>query len=271
MPELPEVETVRRGLELGARGKRIVKAVQHRDDIRFPLPSKLSQRLQGQVIDVIGRRGKYLLFEIGSLKLIGHLGMSGSFVLRYSGMDAQKHDHLIWTLDDGQELVYHDPRRFGFVLEAEDGFEAHPMIQALGVEPLSNHFNAVDLAQKLAKRAAPIKSVLLDQAVVAGLGNIYVCETLFRANIHPARPAKECVDHADALVPIIRDVLQEAITSGGSTLRNYATASGDTGYFHHKFQVYGRENKPCLICSVQIQRITQSGRSTFFCPSCQPA
>lgn len=270
MPELPEVETVRRGLMLGAQGKRIIKAELRRPNLRFPFPDNLSQRVHGQRIDAIRRRGKYLLFEIGAERLIGHLGMSGSFVIREAGALPQKNDHLIWELDDGHELIYHDPRRFGFLLDAPEGFEAHKMVSVLGVEPLSNQLSAPYLAEKLSARAAPIKAALLDQSIIAGLGNIYVCEALFRAQIHPARPAKECVDDAEILVPIIRQVLEEALESGGSTLRNYATASGDMGYFQHRFQVYGREKKQCFQCDTEIKRIVQSGRSTFFCPACQP-
>lgn len=269
MPELPEVETVRRGLMLGAQGKRVVKAQLRRPNLRFPFPDGLSARVQGKCIDAIGRRGKYLLFEIGTEKLVGHLGMSGSFVIRAAGTSPQKHDHLIWELDDGHELVYHDPRRFGFLLDAPNGFDAHKMVAVLGVEPLSNQLSAPYLVEKLSLRAAPIKAALLDQSIIAGLGNIYVCEVLFRAQIHPARPARECAGDAEMLVPIIRQVLEEAIESGGSTLRNYATASGDTGYFQHRFRVYGREKKQCFQCNTVIERIVQSGRSTFFCPICQ--
>lgn len=269
MPELPEVETVRRGLEAGALGKTILSAAQYRNDIRFVLPDTLSQRLQGQTINHIGRRGKYLLFTIGNLQLIGHLGMSGAFIVRSKDHIRHIHDHLVWQLDNNTEIAYHDPRRFGFILEATDGFDAHSMIAALGAEPLSNHLHGEYLAKKLYSRAAPIKNVLLDQSVIAGLGNIYVCELLYRCHINPARSAKECVNDVDNLVTQCRIVLEEAIASGGSTLRNYANASGGSGYFQHHFSVYGRQGQDCYHCATSIIRITQAGRSTFFCPQCQ--
>ncbi len=269
MPELPEVETVCRGLREYAQGAVIDAAVQYRDDIRFALPKHLSERIAGLPLNAISRRGKYILLDIGSLKFIAHLGMSGSFIVR-DPQQVRKHEHLVWQLSNGKEMVYHDPRRFGFFIEAEQGWEAHPMIAALGAEPLSNHCNAEYLAEKLKDKKAPIKNVLLDQRIITGLGNIYVCELLWRCHIHPARAAGDCVPQAEDIIRHMRDVLNEAIESGGSTLRDYATASGSSGYFQHHFKVYGRGKKPCFACNMTVERIVQAGRSSFFCPSCQP-
>ncbi len=270
MPELPEVETVRAGLDRYVGGKHIVSARLHRPNLRYPFPPDLVKQVTAQRVDRIRRRAKYLLFDIGDVTLIGHLGMSGRYVVRAQGSEVQSHEHMTWILDDGMEVVYHDPRRFGFVLSTgRNQWQTHPMITTLGVEPFSPECSAQYLAEQLATRRTTIKQLLLDQRVIAGIGNIYASEVLFRTGIHVQTPADACVDKAASLVLTIRQVLQSAIDSGGSTLRNYAKASGDSGYFQHQFQVYGREGKPCYVCKTPIHKITQSGRSSFFCPSCQ--
>lgn len=268
MPELPEVETVCAGLRRYAQGEKIISAAQYRNDIRFALPERLSERIEGLSLTSIRRRGKYILLEVGSLQFIAHLGMSGRFIIR-DPQEKCKHEHLVWQLSNHKEMIYHDPRRFGFFIEADQGWDNHPMIAALGVEPLSPRCNAEYLANKLISKKAPIKNLLLDQRIIAGLGNIYVCEVLWRCRIHPAQAGGDCVLHIADMVRHIKDVLHEAIESGGSTLRDYATASGSSGYFQHQFRVYGREGKPCFSCGRDIKRIVQAGRSSFFCPSCQ--
>jgi formamidopyrimidine-DNA glycosylase len=269
MPELPEVETVCRGLREYAEGATVLDAQQYRADIRFAIPEKLTERIIGQVLSRITRRGKYILLQIGSEQFIAHLGMSGSFIVR-DPQQVQTHEHLVWELSNGKQLVYHDPRRFGFFIDAPAGWHEHPMIQTLGVEPLSNYLHAAYLEQAFYGKKAPIKNALLDQSIIAGLGNIYVSEVLWRCGIHPARAAQDCTSHADDMVIHIRNVLEEAIDSGGSTLRDYATASGSSGYFQHHFNVYGREKQPCFRCETGIMRQVQAGRSSFFCPTCQP-
>jgi formamidopyrimidine-DNA glycosylase len=269
MPELPEVETVCRGLRAAIQGQRITRVTLNRADLRYPFPSALPQLLEGHTINAIERRAKYLLFTIGNAHFIGHLGMSGSFVVRRCGeVVPQKHEHMCWVLEDGREVVYHDPRRFGFFVQAES-FASHPFLSSLGEEPLSNDFTPALLAEKMQGKTSAIKQFLMDQRVVVGIGNIYASEILFRARLHPATPAGLCVPFAAPLVQYTRQVLEEALESGGSTLRNYATASGDTGYFQHHFQVYGREKEPCFTCVTPITRITQAGRSSFFCAMCQ--
>ncbi|OYQ35882.1 DNA-formamidopyrimidine glycosylase [Niveispirillum lacus] len=279
MPELPEVETVRNGLALKLQGRRLVRVDQHRPDLRFPLPIDFAQRLTGRQVQSLDRRAKYILIRVeGGLVWMIHLGMSGSMVVKPgpAGRPAA-HDHLVFHTDDGWVVTYNDTRRFGFMdLFDEAAMDSHPMLAGLGPEPLGNGFHADGLSGRLRGRAAPIKSMLLDQKVVAGLGNIYVCEALFRAGIDPTRSA-DSVAGADAerLVPIIRDVLSEAIAAGGSTLRDFVQSDGELGYFQHSFQVYGREGEGCGRCDCDpaatggVKRITQSGRSTFFCPRYQ--
>lgn len=279
MPELPEVETVRRGLALKLEGRRLARVDQHRPDLRFPLPTDFAKRLTGRQVLSLDRRAKYILIRVeGGLIWMIHLGMSGSMVVKPGPAPAPTaHDHLVFHTDDGWVVTYNDTRRFGFMdLFEEAGMQDHPMLAALGPEPLGNGFHADGLSARLRGRAAPIKSMLLDQKVVAGLGNIYVCEALFRAGIAPTRSG-DSVAGADAerLVPIIRDVLNDAIAAGGSTLRDFVQSDGELGYFQHRFQVYGREGEACGRCGSDpltmggIQRITQAGRSTFFCAQCQ--
>jgi formamidopyrimidine-DNA glycosylase len=279
MPELPEVETVRRGLALKLEGRVLVRVDQHRPNLRFPLPADFAARLTGRRVLSLDRRAKYILIRVdGGLVWMIHLGMSGSMVVKPgpAGTPAA-HDHLVFHTDDGWVVTYNDVRRFGFMdLFDESGLDSHPMLAPLGPEPLGNGFHGAALSDRLAGRRTPIKSALLDQNVVAGLGNIYVCEALFRAGIAPTRLADSVAGHdAERLVPIIRDVLGEAIAAGGSTLRDFVQSDGELGYFQHNFRVYGREDEACVACGHdgapegRIRRIVQSGRSTFFCPRCQ--
>ncbi len=280
MPELPEVETVRAGLLPAMEGQVIARADVNRADLRWPFPPDMAARLTGARVLALRRRSKYILADLdrGETLLI-HLGMSGRMLVSgvmigeyvHAHPAPQKHDHVVLHMEGGAKVTFNDPRRFGAMdLMATIGAEAHPLLAGLGPEPLGNSFDGPYLAAKLAGRKTPIKSALLDQRIVAGLGNIYVCEVLHRARIAPDRLAGEVKDAA-ALVPIIRDVLGEAIAAGGSSLRDYRQADGELGYFQHAFAVYGREGEPCLThhCSAEILRIVQSGRSSFYCPRCQ--
>ena len=291
MPELPEVETVRRGLEPAMVGARIEKVELRRKDIRFPFPPKFRERLTGRRISALARRAKYLLFALDSGEtLIGHLGMSGSFRIedaetaipgafhRERSKDP-KHDHVILHLDNGKKVTYNDPRRFGFFdLVASDALGSHPRLIGLGDEPLAPDFDAGRLAGLFRGSRAPLKSALLDQRRIAGLGNIYACEALFRAKLSPLRPAGILANAggrptaaARALTRAIHSVLEEAIEAGGSTLRDHRRTDGDLGYFQHTFAVYDREGLRCLRprCGGTIARVAHSGRSTFYCPRCQ--
>ncbi len=291
MPELPEVETVRRGLEPAMLGARILKVELRRADIRFPFPPAFAKRLTGQRILDLKRRAKYLLFQLdGGETLIAHLGMSGSFRLEKTAASTPgkfhherskdpKHDHVVLVLDNGWVVTYNDPRRFGFMdLAPTEALERHPRMRGLGAEPLAPEFDAARLAALFAGSRAPLKSALLDQKRIAGLGNIYVCEALFRAGLKPSRPASILADArgaptkaAAAVSEAIRAVLEEAVAAGGSTLRDHRQANGELGYFQHVFKVYDREGLPCMRegCRGTIARIAQSGRSTFYCSKCQ--
>ena len=291
MPELPEVETVRRGLAPAMLGARIDKVELRRADIRFPFPPAFAKRLAGQRIVDMDRRAKYLLFQLdGGETLIAHLGMSGSFRMEKTTASTPgrfhherskdpKHDHVVLVLDNGWVVTYNDPRRFGFMdLAPTETLEQHPRMRGLGAEPLAADFDAVRLAGLFAGSRAPLKSALLDQKRIAGLGNIYVCEALFRARLAPSRPASILADArgaptkaAEAISQAIRAVLEEAVEAGGSTLRDHRQANGELGYFQHVFKVYDREGLPCMRerCRGIIMRITQSGRSTFYCSKCQ--
>jgi formamidopyrimidine-DNA glycosylase len=291
MPELPEVETVRRGLERVMLGAHLDKVELRRADIRFPFPPGFVMRLGGRRIVAVNRRAKYLLFELDSDEtLIAHLGMSGSFRIekgstltpgefhRERSKDPQ-HDHVVLHLDNGTRVTYNDPRRFGFMdLVGDDVLNMHPRLVNLGVEPLSPEFDASCLAKLFAGARAPLKAALLDQKRIAGVGNIYACEALFRARLMPTRPASILANAlgaptraAGALAAAIHDVLKEAIEAGGSTLRDHRQTNGELGYFQHAFKVYDREGLPCLRarCRGAVARITGSGRSTFYCPICQ--
>jgi formamidopyrimidine-DNA glycosylase len=291
MPELPEVETVRRGLAPAMLGARIDKVELRRADIRFPFPASFAKRLTGQRIVDMDRRAKYLLFQLdGGETLIAHLGMSGSFRMEKTTASTPgkfhherskdpKHDHVVFVLDSGWVVTYNDPRRFGFMdLAPTETLEQHPRMRGLGAEPLAPDFDAVRLAGLFAGSRAPLKSALLDQKRIAGLGNIYVCEALFRAGLAPSRPAGILADArgfptkaAAAVSQAIRAVLEEAVEAGGSTLRDHRQANGELGYFQHVFKAYDREGRPCMRehCRGTIMRITQSGRSTFYCSKCQ--
>ena len=282
MPELPEVETVRRGLDPVMTGQVIAQAQVNRPDLRWPLPPRMADRLTGQRVERLRRRSKYILADLSSGEtLLIHLGMSGRMLVSGAPLAQfhhdhpvpQKHDHVVLTMANGARITFNDARRFGAMdLIATAAAGAHPLLAGLGPEPLGNDFDETGLIARLKGRATPIKSALLDQRTVAGLGNIYVCETLFRAGVHPARTAgglpAPCVA---GLVPIIRQVLTEAIEAGGSSLRDYRQSDGELGYFQHSFHVYGREGAPCQTpgCAGTVMRIVQSGRSSFFCPVCQ--
>lgn len=286
MPELPEVETVRRGLEPVMAGAVIARADVRRPDLRWPFPPQMAQRLTGARVERLRRRSKYLLLDLSSAEtLIVHLGMSGRMLItgpqerqvqgqfHQAHAAPEKHDHVVLDMDSGARVTFNDPRRFGAMdLAPTEALDAHRLLSGIGPEPLGNAFSGPYLAQRLRGRNTPIKSALLDQKIVAGLGNIYVCEALFRAGISPLRKAGALsAARAEGLVPIIREVLEQAITSGGSSLKDYRQADGELGYFQHSFAVYGREGQPCvtLNCSGLIRRITQSGRSSFYCAQCQ--
>jgi len=296
MPELPEVETVRRGLQPVMEGARLLSVDLRRKDLRFPFPDRLSERLQGRKIKGIGRRAKYLLFDIEDAPtLICHLGMSGSFrveagaddatspgIFHHERSKAAQHDHVVFTVENGggrqARIIFNDPRRFGFMLFAENGPDDHPMLRNLGIEPTGNRLDADLLRDLLAGRAAPLKAALLDQTTISGLGNIYVCEALWRAGLSPqrpagdiARPGRKASGERERLCAGIRSVIAEAIDAGGSSLRDHVQTDGSLGYFQHSFSVYDREGEPCPRpeCRGIVSRVVQSGRSTFFCARCQ--
>ncbi|ESR25844.1 bifunctional DNA-formamidopyrimidine glycosylase/DNA-(apurinic or apyrimidinic site) lyase [Lutibaculum baratangense] len=290
MPELPEVETVRRGLAPALTGRRIARVDLRRPDLRFPFPPDFAMRIEGRRIEELGRRAKYLLLHLeGGLSLVVHLGMSGSLRVEeaIAGADSfhyerakdPRHDHVIMNLDDGKSMTYNDPRRFGFMnLVARDEMDASPMFRDLGPEPMGAAFDAACLARALAGRQTPLKAALLDQRVVAGLGNIYVCEALNRARLSPQRIAATLArrdgtagQRAERLVHAVKEVLAEAIEAGGSSLRDYVRSDGTLGMFQHAFRVYDRLDAPCPTpgCRGTVRRIVQAGRSTFYCPECQ--
>jgi formamidopyrimidine-DNA glycosylase len=293
MPELPEVETVRRGLKPVLVGHAIERVEQRRPDLRFPLPHDFAGRMRGRRIERLERRGKYLLAHLDKGEaLLMHLGMSGRFTVHAPdgrkgqvgkfahevGGDA-KHDHVVFHMDRGATVTYNDPRRFGYMLlipEAELG--VHPLMRGLGVEPLGPELTPEYLARRAKGKAVDLKAFLSDQRIVAGLGNIYVCEALFRAGLSPLRAASSLArkdgkptERARRLESAIRAVLQDAVAAGGSSLRDYRHADGALGTFQHTFSVYGREGEPCKrgSCRDTVRRIVQAGRSTFYCPKCQ--
>lgn len=287
MPELPEVETVRRGLAPAMDGATFTAVEARRPDLRFPLPSNFAARLVGARVGRLGRRGKYLIAPLSSGEsLIMHLGMSGRFTIRgradgpgrgdfyYAAPGNPAHDHVSFALSGPAGFAtvdYNDPRRFGFMdLVATDGLDQSRHFVGMGPEPMDDAFTAERLREGLDGRSAPLKAALLDQGVVAGLGNIYVCEALFRAGLSPRRTARSVgPGRAAALHASIRAVLAEAIEAGGSTLKDFAASDGALGYFQHRFKVYDREGQLCPVCQGAIRRVVQSGRSTFFCPACQ--
>ncbi len=292
MPELPEVETVRRGLAPVLNGATVASVDLRRGDLRFPFPERLAERLTGRRIVRLDRRAKYLLAPVeGGETLIMHLGMSGSFRIEAGAAGTTipgafyhprstlgTHDHVVLGLASGARVVYNDPRRFGFMLLATGAVAEHPLFRHLGLEPLGPDLTGAALARLFAGKATPLKAALLDQTLVAGLGNIYVCEALHRAGLSPRRAAGtlarrdgSATARAERLAAVIRQVLEEAVEAGGSSLRDYSHTDGSLGYFQHRFKVYGRTDDPCsdLRCAGTIQRIVQGGRSTFFCSRCQ--
>ncbi len=293
MPELPEVETVRRGLEPVLVDAHFDRVEQRRANLRFAFPERFTERLTGQRILSLGRRAKYLLANLeGGEVLIMHLGMSGRFVIQRPGANAQRpgeflneagntsrHDHVVFFMSNGTTIIYNDARRFGFMILVDaDELENHKLIRNLGVEPLGEVLSPAYLAARCVGKKTSLKAALLDQRIVAGLGNIYVCEVLYRAGLSPKRAAGALAlasgapsQRVEKLVPEIKAVLEDAIEAGGSTLRDYHAPEGDLGYFQHSFAVYGREGLECARagCGGTIRRIVQGGRSTFYCPKCQ--
>lgn len=286
MPELPEVETVRRGLAPLMEGRLIERAEIRRPDLRWPLPEGMQARLNGQRVGALRRRSKYILADLsGGETLLIHLGMSGRMLISAPEGESQpgqflhdipvpgKHDHIILHMEGPARITFNDARRFGMMdLLPTEGADGHPLLAGIGPEPLGNDFSEPLLAARLKGRKTPIKSALLDQGNVAGLGNIYVCEVLFRAGIRPDRLAGDVsAEEIAVLVPLIRDVLEEAIAAGGSSLKDYRRADGELGYFQHSFRVYGREGHACTSpgCGGTIVRMVQAGRSSFYCPDCQ--
>ena len=282
MPELPEVETVRRGLLPVMEGAKITRADVNRPDLRWPFPDRMADRLTGATIDRLRRRSKYILADLSTGEtLIIHLGMSGRILISGDPLGQfhrdhpapEKHDHVVFHLGNGGRVTFNDPRRFGAMdLIATPDAETHKLLANLGPEPLGNAFNEAYLVRALKPRRTPIKSALLDQKIVAGLGNIYVCEVLYRAGISPLRKSANISETRLArLVPLIRDVLSEAIEAGGSSLKDYRQTDGELGYFQHSFRVYDREGETCQTpdCNGKIVRTVQSGRSSFHCPICQ--
>ncbi len=280
MPELPEVETVRRGLSAVLDGQVLRRVIVRRAGLRFPFPDNFAASLEGRRVGVIGRRAKYLVLPLDSdQNLLVHLGMSGRMmILQEDNTDVGPHDHVEFSTDQGVRVVYRDPRRFGMMtLCAATQMEEHPLLRDLGPEPLGNEFNTAVLSKALQKRSGPIKTVLLDQRVVSGLGNIYVCESLFLAGISPFRSASSLNEsEISRLVDAIRDVLLRAIDAGGSSLRDHRRPDGELGYFQHTFTVYGQEGRPCPRCSQEdenngcaVVRTVQAGRSTFYCSRTQ--
>jgi formamidopyrimidine-DNA glycosylase len=292
MPELPEVETVRRGLQPAMEGARFDEVLARRPDLRFPLPKNFVDRLTGKTVRGLGRRAKYLLADLSSDEvLLMHLGMSGSFRVsqdkdertpgefHHERSKDLNHDHIVFHMSSGATVTFNDPRRFGFMkLIARKDMEDEPMLRQLGPEPLGNEFDAGMLAKACFGKSTSLKAALSDQRVVAGLGNIYVCEALHRSHISPKRKASTLTlrtgaphERAGHLVDAIKAVLNDALKQGGSSLRDHRQTDGDLGYFQHHFRVYDREGKKCPTpkCTGTIKRIVQTGRSTFFCPICQ--
>jgi formamidopyrimidine-DNA glycosylase len=287
MPELPEVETVKRGLEPAMDGARFAKVEVNDRRLRWPIARDFEKRLTGQTVEGLGRRAKYLLADLSSGEvLLMHLGMSGSFrvgkdarpgIYYHERSKSTAHDHVVFHMSNGQTITFNDPRRFGSMkLLRRDKLDQEPLLRSLGPEPLGNAFDAAMLARACAGKKTSLKAALSDQRVVAGLGNIYVCEALYRARLSPKRIASTIAGRggepnarAVALVEAIKAVLQDAIKAGGSSLRDHRRTDGALGDFQHNFQVYDREDQPCPNCRGRIKRIVQNGRSTFYCPSCQ--
>jgi formamidopyrimidine-DNA glycosylase len=282
MPELPEVETVRRGLAPAMEGKRILRVQTRRKDLRFPFPENFNQRIEGARMKHLGRRAKYLVGELSNGEaLIMHLGMTGRFTVsgikpgkfHHEAGEDEKHDHVVFEMQGGARVVFNDARRFGFMdLWPVDGLENYAPFSGMGPEPISNAFSGAYLAEAFKGKKTPVKSALLDQNVVAGLGNIYVCEALFRSGISPKKLAGAIrKDRLETLAVEVRKVIEEAIIAGGSTISDFRQSDGELGYFQHSFQVYDREGDACVVCAKPVKRMVQSGRSTFYCAGCQRA
>lgn len=282
MPELPEVETVMRGLQPSMEGAVIAQTHVNRPDLRWPFPDRMAERLTGARVMALRRRSKYILAELDRGEtLLVHLGMSGRMTVSgdplgqfvHDHPKAEKHDHVVFDMENGARITFNDPRRFGAMdLIETAGLAEHKLLKVLGPEPLGNDFHEDHLIAAFKGKNSPVKSALLDQGIIAGLGNIYVCEALFRAGISPKRKAGQlAAARVAGLVPIIRKVLEDAILAGGSSLKDFRQANGELGYFQHSFDVYGREGEPCRRegCDGTIARITQSGRSSFYCGKCQ--
>jgi formamidopyrimidine-DNA glycosylase len=296
MPELPEVETVRRGLQPVLEGAAILKVEARRPDLRFPLPHRFVETLTGRHVTALGRRAKYLLVHLeGGPVLICHLGMSGSFRIEHGSSSAtpgafhhersklEAHDHVVFTVKNGggapARIIFNDPRRFGFMLLADEAsLGEHPMLAGLGTEPTGNALSGSLISDLFRGRSAPLKAAVLDQRLIAGVGNIYACEALWRAKLSPRRTAGSIAGkpghttaRADRLAEALREVIAEAIAAGGSSLRDHIQTDGSLGYFQHRFKVYDKEGEPCPRqgCNGVISRVVQSGRSTFYCPVCQ--
>ncbi|MGB0843422.1 MAG: bifunctional DNA-formamidopyrimidine glycosylase/DNA-(apurinic or apyrimidinic site) lyase [Alphaproteobacteria bacterium] len=273
MPELPEVETVMRGLEPVLTSASFSTIIQRRPNLRYPIPDNFVERLKNQQVLNLQRRAKYILIRMSSGEsMLIHLGMSGRVTISKDlGQDFEKHDHLIFETDNGHQIRYHDPRRFGFVdLFPTDEEGDHPRLKDLGPEPLSNAFSGPSLFASFVGKNTPVKTAIMEQKRVVGVGNIYACESLYKAGINPCSKAGNLnLTQAEDLVSSIKQTLQRAIEVGGSSLNDYVQASGELGYFQHEWQVYGRENEPCHTCKDPIMRITQAQRSTFYCKTCQ--
>lgn len=272
MPELPEVETVRRALVPAMEGRRIGGAHVGRKDLRWPLPYNLAARLTGRTVGPLARRGKFLLMSLdGDETMLMHLGMSGSVRIHHDRPAIGKHDHMVLAMEGAAGpcwVVFNDPRRFGWIDLFSD--DPHPMLADMGPEPLGNKFSAATLIAGLAARRGPVKTALLDQRLVAGIGNIYACEALFGAGISPRRRGYTIRrQRADRLAAAIRDVLMRAIEDGGTSLRDHVQPGGEIGYFVQRLSVYGRAGEPCHACGATIRSLVQSGRSSFYCPDCQ--
>jgi len=270
MPELPEVETTRRGLEPSLVGRTIQRVVIRQAKLRHPIPSVLTAILPGHAIRGITRRAKYLLIQCGAGWLILHLGMSGSLRLAPADSPAGRHDHFDLVLDNGRTMRLRDPRRFGAVLWTEDDPAAHPLLRPLGVEPLSGAFTGDCLHAIVQQRTAAIKSLLMNSHLIAGIGNIYANEALFRAGVHPETPGRRLSrQRCGKIATAAKETLRLAIAAGGSSLRDFVGAAGQPGYFQQQYSVYGRGQEPCRVCATPVRHIRQGQRSTFYCPHCQ--
>lgn len=272
MPELPEVETVVRGLRQALLHEKIAHVAIHRHDLRFPIPPDLGQRLTGQRLESLGRRAKYVCANLSNDdSLLIHLGMSGRLVI--DDPDTQKHEHVRLRFQSGRSLSFVDPRRFGYIdICPTSALPDYHRFAHLGLEPLSDAFTGDWLHTSTRQRKRPIKSHIMDQEVVVGVGNIYACEALFQSGIHPMLEASRLRPHqSEQLALAIRETLHRAIEAGGSSLRDYVQSDGELGYFQHQFKVYGREGEPCSVCGKALENIRISNRSTFFCPTCQKA